>query len=68
MTSGYYGYTVGEFRIGMRVEMHPATDLWMMGARFGDVVKVGRTRVHVKLDKIKAVKKVDPDLIRPVEV
>lgn len=49
---------VRDFKVGDRVEMHPATDLWMRGARFGNVVKVGRTRVHVKLDK----------LPRPVEV
>ncbi len=28
---------------GDRVELHPATDWWMMGARYGDV------RGHVKL-------------------
>lgn len=38
-------------RAGMRVQTHPATDAWMMGDRFGMVVKVGRTKVHVKMDR-----------------
>lgn len=34
-----------------RVQLHPGTDLWMRGARFGTVVKVGRNkRVQVLLD------------------
>jgi hypothetical protein len=50
--TGYdgYGYTVGD-----RVEIHPGTDLWMQGARYGTVVRMSPTpadRVHVKLDKL----------------
>ena len=36
--------------VGDRVELHPATDLWMAGARYGTVTRTGRTRVTVKLD------------------
>jgi hypothetical protein len=38
-------------QVGQRVELHPATDAWMMGDRFGVVVKIGRKYVHVKLDR-----------------
>lgn len=38
-------------RIGKRVELHPATDRWMMGDRYGEIVKIGREYVYVKLDK-----------------
>lgn len=48
------GYDGKPYTIGDRVELHPAHDLWMRGARFGEVVGVRSTpkdRVHVKLDK-----------------
>lgn len=37
--------------IGERVETHPATDAWMQGDRYGEVVSIGRKYVHVKLDR-----------------
>lgn len=43
--------TLQDFTVGQRVELHPATDLWMMGARFGVVTLIGRKYVHVKLDR-----------------
>ncbi len=48
-------YTVENFRVGMRVEAHPATDLFMRGARYGTVVGIGtlvRCLVRVKFDKL----------------
>jgi hypothetical protein len=36
---------------GKRVQLHPATDAWMSGDRYGVVVKVGRKLVSVKMDK-----------------
>ena len=42
--------------VGDRVELHPATDLWMRGARYGEVVHVlplGRfphERIRVRAD------------------
>ncbi len=47
------------FRVGDRVQTHPATDHWMRGDRFGTVEKIGRERetpsgrlrpVHVRRD------------------
>lgn len=40
-----------EFRPGQRVEIAPHTDTWMFGDRFGEVTKVGRKLVYVKLDR-----------------
>ncbi len=40
-----------QFTVGDRVELHPATDRWMRGDRFGTVAKLGRRYVHVKLDR-----------------
>lgn len=50
-----YGYNGGPYTIGDRVELHPGTDLWARGARFGTVRSVSATRddrVHVELDKL----------------
>lgn len=49
-----YGYDALAYGIGDRVEIHPATDLWMRGARYGVVVGISvtpRDRVRVELDK-----------------
>lgn len=49
-----YGYDGNGYTIGDRVELHPATDLWMRGARYGVVVGTSLTsadRVRVRLDK-----------------
>lgn len=43
-------FTLGDFVPGQRVELHPATDWWMRGARYGDVVNVGRSYVRVRID------------------
>ena len=50
-----YGYDGNGYDVGDRVELHPGTDLWARGARFGTVVGVSLTpndRVRVELDKL----------------
>lgn len=49
-----HGYDGAAYGVGDRVEIHPGTDLWMQGARFGVVVSMSLTpkdRVRVRLDK-----------------
>lgn len=41
----------GGFRVGDRVELHPGTDAWMRGDRYGTVEKLGRKWVYVRMDK-----------------
>jgi hypothetical protein len=36
--------TLSDFRVGQRVQLHPGTDRWMMGDRYGEIVRVDRTR------------------------
>lgn len=46
--------TLADLPAGMkdrRVELHPATDAWMRGDRYGIVASVGRKYVHVKMDR-----------------
>lgn len=48
------GYDGNVYSVGSRVEIHPGTDLWMRGARYGTVVGTSLTpldRVHVMMDK-----------------
>ena len=48
--------TLEEMVKGCRVEVHPGTDLWMMGARYGTVVGVahieGKEMLRVQLDRL----------------
>ena len=49
-----HGYDTNGYTIGDRVEIHPGTDLWMRGVRYGTVVGLSITpndRVHVQMDK-----------------
>lgn len=51
------------FAPGERVQLHPSTDAWMAGDRFGTVAKVGRKYVHVHMDTSGQTRKVMPDLL-----
>ncbi|AJD82300.1 hypothetical protein PBI_KESHU_80 [Mycobacterium phage Keshu] len=46
-----YGEAVDEFTVGARVATHPGTVTFLRGERYGEVVKVGRDVVHVRLDR-----------------
>ena len=36
---------------GQRVQLHPATDAWMRGDRYGTIVRIGPKTIHVKMDR-----------------
>lgn len=56
------------FKVRERVRIHPACDLWMMGAKYGNVTKVTRTRVHVHVCALGRVKRFRPyDLLHDWE-
>lgn len=52
---------IDSFTVGERVQLHPATDLWMRGARYGSVVKIGRLLVSVRLDATDRTVNMHPD-------
>ena len=56
-----------EFRVGERVQIHPATDGWAMGIRYGDVTKLGRKLVHVKFDQLRWTLGIKPELLLHAE-
>lgn len=43
-------FTLNDFRVGNRVQLAAHTDLWMRGARYGEVILVTAKKVHVRLD------------------
>lgn len=53
-------FTLDDFDGGERVELHPATDAWITGDRFGEVRFVGRKLVHVYMDRSRKVRKLHP--------
>jgi hypothetical protein len=64
---GWKGHSeLPPFVKGERVEVHPGTDLWMRGARFGTVEKCGRKFVHVNMDKLGRVVRIHWSLLLPV--
>lgn len=54
------------FRRGDRVQMHPATDLWMRGARYGTVLSATADHVTVKLDALRRPVRVRASDLLPV--
>lgn len=51
----FTGYDGKPYGVGDRVEIHPSTDLWMRGARYGKVVRssiTSKDRVHVIMDNV----------------
>lgn len=49
------------FTKGERVQAHPATDTWMRGDMYGNVVHVGRKLIHVLMDRSNKVRKFHPN-------
>ena len=52
--------------IGTRVELSPSTDWWMRGARYGTIVRAGKTYMRVKLDATGRVVRIHGDLLQPI--
>jgi roadblock/LC7 domain-containing protein len=63
----YDTYTLDDFSEGQRVELHPVTDFWVAGARYGRVTLVGRQKVMVKLDKLPGEHAISLGLLKPVK-
>ena len=58
--------TSENYLVGKRVELSPATDAWMRGDRYGEVVGVTAKYVRVKLDKSGQTVRLHPDNIGSV--
>ena len=67
MTGYTYGEKLSDFKVGDRVELHPGTDLWMRGNRFGMVEVIGKRYVHVRMDRSGGIYSTTPRHIRIIE-
>ncbi len=57
---------LAQFTKGDRVELHPGTDAWMMGDRYGNVVYIGRKHIHVLMDRSNKIRKLHPSNVMPI--
>lgn len=55
--------TLSDFTRDQRVELHPATDQWMRGDRYGTVQVVGYRYVHVRMDRSGSITFAPPNTI-----
>lgn len=55
-----------ELNVGDRVQMHPATDCWMRGDKFAEVLLLARSWVRVRFDRDQQVVDVNPRSILEV--
>jgi hypothetical protein len=51
---------------GPRVELHPGHDLWMQGARYGNIIKSKGDKHQVKLDKVSKPVWVHRDMLKEI--
>jgi hypothetical protein len=49
-----------DYPTGQRVELHPGTDAWISGDRYGTVEKIGSKYLHVRMDRSGRLLKVTP--------
>lgn len=52
---------LSQYKIGDRIEAAPHTNSWMMGDRYGEIVKIGRFYLHVKMDRSGKTRKFVPE-------
>lgn len=62
--------TVDSFKVGDRIAVHPVTDQFMRGLRYGTIEKVGRSHVLVRLEYMgdpQGKHLMSPQFLRPVD-
>ena len=52
---------LAQYDVGDRVELSPATDAWMAGDRYGEVIRIGLFYLHIKMDTSGKIRKVVPE-------
>ncbi len=57
---------IQDLKEGQRVQLISAADAWMAGDRYGEVVRVGRSIVHIKMDRSGRVRWFHPETIAEV--
>jgi hypothetical protein len=59
---------ITDFRIGQRVEISPACDLWMRGARCGEIRRIKDGILFIKMDnpRVRRQARVTPQYIQKI--
>lgn len=57
---------IKDLAVGQRIQLVPHHDSWMAGDRYGEVVRVGRSIVHVKMDRSGRVRWLHPESVLEV--
>jgi hypothetical protein len=60
------GYDGSIIREGTRVELHPGTDHWMRGARYGTIKRIDPFGISIELDRAGTFR-TTPDRVRAVD-
>jgi hypothetical protein len=68
MSENYYGTTLADLTVNDRVAIHPACDLFMQGALYATVVKIGRKWIHATFDRDGKTRQINPNLLRKVDM
>lgn|GEM_PF-2942630 len=51
--------------LGSRVQANPACDCWMMGDRYGTIVRITTRLIHVRMDRSGKIRKFTSSLLEP---
>jgi len=54
------------FQVDDRAELPAHVDRWMRGDRYGTVIEISRSRVHVRMDRSRDVLRVNAEQLRAV--
>jgi hypothetical protein len=60
-------YNLKDFHVGQRVQLHPTTGLWKSGHREGEIVRIGRKDLIVRIATLARPVFVCPCNLIPVE-
>lgn len=58
--------TLNDFKVGDRVQISPACDRWMMGDKYGEVIRIGRRLLRLKMDRSGHLVDMVPDRIHEI--
>jgi hypothetical protein len=59
-------FTINDFKIDDRVEIHPALDRWMRGDRCGTVEHIGSKLLRVRMDVSESLIRILPGNIKRI--
>lgn len=65
---GEFGFGIPNLKPGTRVQLHPASDLWMRGATTGTIKRIdanGNYKIRIDHPRIENLRTFHPEDVRP---